>query len=41
MIMFMVSLSMRNHVWFIMRLFDGLCLQVIVLEKHFPPNFMC
>lgn len=39
--MFMVSLNMSNNVWFIMRLSDGLCLQVLVLEKHFPPNFIC
>ena len=39
--MFKESLNMSNHVWFIMRLSDGLCPQVIVLEKHFPPNFIC
>lgn len=38
--MFMVSLNMSNDVWF-MRLSDGLCLQVIVLEKHFPAGFIC
>lgn len=30
----MVSLNMSNDVWF-MRLSDGLCLQVIVLESYF------